>query len=103
MTKQQNTTRRINTETGNRPPHRVFAVTEPRHEGGKSFWQDIGAAWAHEEGQGLQVVLNYLPLQGQNIVKLLDASPECPLRFAGAGAFFVPCRANGALMGAVYR
>ena len=74
--RQQNTTRRTNTETGNRPSHRVFAVTEPRHEGGKSFWQDIGAAWAHGDGEGFNVVLNFLPLQGQNIVIRVNAPRE---------------------------
>lgn len=70
MAKQQqnNTTRRTNTETGNRPTHRVFAVTEPREEGGKAFWADIGAAWAHGDDRGFNVVLNLLPMQGQSIV-----------------------------------
>ncbi|MCA0248977.1 MAG: hypothetical protein LCH93_20390 [Proteobacteria bacterium] len=70
MAKQQqnNTNRRTNTETGNRPSHRVFAVAEAREEGGKAFWADIGAAWAHGDGKGFDVVLNLLPMQGQNIV-----------------------------------
>ena len=65
---QQQNTRGTNTETGNRPTHRVFAVTEPREEGGKAFWADIGAAWSHGDGKGFNVVLNLLPMQGQAIV-----------------------------------
>lgn len=42
-------------------------MTEGKN-GGKSFWQDIGAAWAHRSGEGFNVVLNFLPLQGQKIV-----------------------------------
>lgn len=70
MAKQQhqNTTRENNSETGNRPSHRVFAVSEAKREGGKDFWTDIGAAWAHGDGKGFNVVLNLLPMQGQNIV-----------------------------------
>jgi hypothetical protein len=71
---QQNDTRRTNTETSNHPGYRVFAVTEPRREGGKAFWQDTGVAWAH--GDGFNVVLNFLPLQGQNIVIRVNAPRE---------------------------
>ncbi|MBJ7532565.1 hypothetical protein JDN40_00195, partial [Rhodomicrobium vannielii ATCC 17100] len=48
--------------TTNKPTHRVYAVTK----GGKkqSFWREIGAAWAHEDGQGLNIVLDCLPWNG---------------------------------------
>jgi hypothetical protein len=77
MAKQrQNKTPAPTNERGNRPSHRVLAATEPRHEGGKTFWQDIGAAWVHGDGEGFNVVLNFLPLQGQSIVIRVNAPRE---------------------------
>lgn len=73
---QQNNTPAPTSERGNRPGYRVFAVTEAKREGGKDYWQDIGAAWAHNDGQGFNVVLNFLPLQGQNIVIRVNAPRE---------------------------
>ena len=54
-----------NTNTKTRPTHRVFAVTK---QGGKKFWQPIGALWAHTDGQGFNQRLDYLPLNGAEIV-----------------------------------
>jgi hypothetical protein len=49
----------------NRPSHRVYAVTK---NGTNSFWQPIGAAWAHGDGEGFNLKLEYLPLNGAEIV-----------------------------------
>jgi hypothetical protein len=49
----------------NRPTHRVYAVTK---RGDKSHWQAIGAAWEHGDGEGFAVKLEYLPLNGADIV-----------------------------------
>ena len=53
-----------NTEK-NQPTHRVYAVTR---EGKKSYWRAIGAAWAHKDGEGFGLTLDYLPLNGADIV-----------------------------------
>jgi hypothetical protein len=55
----------IKTETSKRPSHRVYAVTK---NGEKSFWTEIGAAWSHQDGKGFNVKLDYLPLNGAEIV-----------------------------------
>jgi len=53
-------------KTTNRPSHRVYAVTK---NGKQSFWQPIGAAWAHGDGGGFNLKLEYLPLlNGAEIV-----------------------------------
>lgn len=52
-------------KTSNKPTHRVYAVTK---RGEKSHWQDVGAAWAHRDGKGLNLKLDYLPLNGAEIV-----------------------------------
>lgn len=49
------------------PTHEVFAVTD-RGRGKRAYWQKIGAAWAHEDGKGLAIRLDYMPLNGQGIV-----------------------------------
>lgn len=49
----------------NRPSHRIYAVTG---NGQKKFWQPIGAAWAHADGEGFNLKLDYLPLNDADIV-----------------------------------
>jgi hypothetical protein len=51
--------------TNKRPSHRVYAVTK---NGERNFWQPIGAAWAHGDGEGFNLKLDYLPLNGAEIV-----------------------------------
>jgi len=52
-------------KSSNRPSHRVYAVSK---NGERSFWQPIGAAWAHSDGDGFNVKLEYLPLNDAEIV-----------------------------------
>jgi hypothetical protein len=52
-------------EPTNRPSHRVYAVTK---NGEHSFWQPIGGAWVHSDGWGFNLKLDYLPLNGAEIV-----------------------------------
>ena len=49
----------------NKPTYRVFAVTK---RGEKKRWQEIGAAWAHKDGKGFNLTLDYLPLNGAETV-----------------------------------
>jgi hypothetical protein len=56
----------MSTESTNaRPTHRIFAVTK---NGKKKFWQPIGALWPHSDGKGFNQTLDYLPLNGAEIV-----------------------------------
>ena len=49
----------------NRPSHRIYAVTK---NGERSNWREIGAAWAHKDGEGFNLKLDFLPLNGAEIV-----------------------------------
>jgi hypothetical protein len=49
----------------NQPTHRIFAVTK---RGAKSRWQEIGACWPHKDGDGFNLKLDFLPLNGAEIV-----------------------------------
>ena len=52
-------------KTANQPSHRVYAVTK---NGKQRYWNAIGAVWLHEDGEGFSVKLDYLPLNGADIV-----------------------------------
>ena len=58
--------------TSKRPTHRVYAV---KKNGEKSFWTEIGAAWANHDGKGFNVKLDFMPLNGAEIV-IREPLPE---------------------------
>jgi hypothetical protein len=65
----------MTTETSNaRPTHRVFAVTK---NGEKKYWQRIVALWAHSDGKGFNLKLDYLPLTGAETV-VREVSDDVP-------------------------
>jgi hypothetical protein len=53
------------TNTSKLPSHRVYAVTK---NGQRNYWREIGAAWPHGDGEGFNLKLDYLPLNGAEIV-----------------------------------
>ena len=55
----------MTTKQTNRPSHRVYAVTK---NGERSNWREIGAAWSHKDGEGFSLKLDFLPLNGAEIV-----------------------------------
>jgi hypothetical protein len=50
------------------PSHVAYQVKD--REGGKGFWTRIGAAWAHADGQGFNVQLESVPLDGRITLRL---------------------------------
>ena len=64
------------TTNSKKPSHTVYNVTE-RGEGKDDYWQRIGAAWAHEDGQGFNLSLDYLPLKpGRIVVRVRSEKKE---------------------------
>jgi hypothetical protein len=49
-----------------RPTHRVYAVR--RVGGDKSYWAEIGAAWANKDGKGFRLKLTLMPVGDADIV-----------------------------------
>jgi hypothetical protein len=47
------------------PAFIAYAVTE---KGEDKFWTRIGAAWDHEDGKGLTLQLDLVPLNGGRVV-----------------------------------
>ena len=69
----------MTTRQTNRPSHRVYAVTK---NGERSNWREIGAAWAHKDAEGFSLKLDFLPLNGAEIVirkpKANEAESDAP-------------------------
>lgn len=49
-----------------RPTHTAFMV---EGEGKEATWTEIGALWAHEDGQGFNLSLKALPLSGRIVIR----------------------------------
>jgi hypothetical protein len=45
------------------PSHYAYHVRD--REGGKGFWTRIGAAWTHDDGNGLNIQIDVAPLDGR--------------------------------------
>lgn len=56
-----------NQKTSKRPTHRVYGVYR-KNSDDKGNWKEIGAAWAHGDGKGFSLKLEYLPMNGADIV-----------------------------------
>ena len=56
----------MTTTTPNKPSHRVYAVT--KRKSGENDWTEIGAVWAHGDSKGFNLKLDYLPLNGGELV-----------------------------------
>ena len=67
------------TTTNKRPSHRVYAVSKT---GERSFWREIGAAWSHTDGDGFSLKLDFLPLNGAELVIRKPKADEAPAETA---------------------
>ncbi len=50
------------------PTHRVYTVI--KREGSDDFWLNIGAAFAHQDGKGFNVMLQALPIDGKVVLRV---------------------------------
>jgi hypothetical protein len=55
----------MQSNNANRPTHRIYAVTK---NGDRKFWQEVGAAWEHQDGEGFTLKLDYLPRNDADLV-----------------------------------
>jgi hypothetical protein len=60
-------------EPSNRPSHGVYVV---EGEGKKAFWTKIGAAWQHDDGDGFNITLTAIPLNGRLVIRKQKAERE---------------------------
>ena len=52
-----------NSNPGKKPDFIAYTVRESRD--GKSFWNKVGTAWQHRDGQGYDIQLESLPVDGR--------------------------------------
>lgn len=55
-----------NSTTKQLPAYRIYSVFKP--QGKKALWQEIGAAWAHDDGLGFNLSFGARPLEGADVV-----------------------------------
>jgi len=64
-------------EATKRPTHIVYQVIEGAKDGDKAKWLRIGAAWAHGDIRGANIVLNSFPRTGRIVMReRTDEQPE---------------------------
>lgn len=69
----------MNNEQAANPAYRIYSVSRDGEK--KAVWQEIGSAWTHKDGKGLNLNFAALPLEGAAIVlrvpkaKTQDAKP----------------------------
>jgi len=56
------------------PTHVAYQVRD--REGGKSFWTRIGSAWPHGDGQGFNIQLECVPLDGRITLRVASDRKE---------------------------
>jgi len=63
-------TYRNNKKTEKQGPALVaFHVRENKDPKGKGFWTRIGAAWPHEDGEGFNIQIDVLPIDGKIVLR----------------------------------
>lgn len=60
----------MTTTTSNRPTHRLYSVCKTTD--GKSSWTEIGAAWAHKDGNGFSFKLKASVAPGGEFIMRRD-------------------------------
>lgn len=60
--------------TSKAPTHIAYQVRD--REGGKGFWTRIGAAWAHADGNGFNIQIECVPLDGRITLRVATDTKE---------------------------
>lgn len=63
-----------NDTTSKAPTHIAYQVKD--REGTKGFWTRIGAAWAHGDGQGFNIQIESVPLDGRITLRVASEKTE---------------------------
>ena len=61
------------TKVSRKPTHAVYHV---RGEGQKAYWTKLGAAWLHEDKEGLNLQLDYVPVASDGRLVVRVNKPE---------------------------
>lgn len=63
-----------NNSTTNAPTHIAYQVRD--REGGKAYWTRIGAAWQNADGNGFNIQLDALPVDGRLTLRVASEKTE---------------------------
>ncbi len=58
------------------PAYQAYTVV--KREGADDYWLNIGAAFMHQDGDGYNIVLQALPINGKIVLRLPKAQEEKP-------------------------
>jgi hypothetical protein len=56
------------------PSYQAYTVV--KREGQDDFWLNIGAAFMHQDGDGYNIILQALPINGKIVLRLPKAQTE---------------------------
>jgi len=56
------------------PSHIAYQVRD--RDGGKGFWTRIGSAWAHKDGNGFNIQIEVVPLDGRITLRVAAEQAE---------------------------
>ncbi len=56
------------------PSHRAYVVV--KRDGADDFWINVGAAFPHQDGNGFNVVLQALPVDGKIVLRVPQDEPQ---------------------------
>lgn len=62
------------------PSHDVYVV---EGEGETAYWTRVGAAWSHEKGDGFNVRLSCIPVDGRLVIRKRKPRDQTDTREAG--------------------
>ena len=65
------TNKNTQTKAGKKPDFIAYAVDKfGKGQKAKSFWTRVGAAWTHQDGNGINIQLGALPLDGEIVLRI---------------------------------
>ena len=70
----------MTTTQNKRPTHSAYMV---EGEGENAIWTEIGALWAHEDGQGFNLSLKAIPVSGRLVIRKRKAKETTTKESAG--------------------
>jgi hypothetical protein len=56
------------------PTYQAYTVV--KRENQEDYWLNIGAAWMHQDGEGYNIILQALPVNGKIVLRPPKGEPE---------------------------
>lgn len=72
MTKKQNLKDDYNKTPGHNQPYMLGYAVRNSKDGKSSYWSKIAAAWAHKDGEGFEVQMDALPIDGRLVLRTVS-------------------------------